>query len=858
MSNLQDGATLAYYRKTILKDKHGKQRKGEVATLQYLLDFLAAYDFGSETSDDVFAKEYKPIINPSVLGLIFEKINGYKDGSFFTPSFITMYMSRKTLHAALIPRFNETFNWQAENFEILKRLCDREFGNNEFEHKAAEIIDSITICDPAVGSGHFLVSMLNEIIYTKYQLGVLDLKRGRLQLENDELFITFEGEPFQYYAPQNKKQYTEDHQYIQKTLFEEKQRIIESQLFGVDINSNSTNITKLRLWIELLKNSYYDLSTNKLVTLPNIDINIKTGNSLVSRFPLTDGFGSSQTKAMKKAIKSYKEKVNEYKIGQDDKKAVLGGIDKLKAEFRDKLFASNKIVTKRNRVLNEYVANFGKDNLPDDLFLLIRNQTLGQTADMFGGEEIKTTEKHLLTKLKQSQKEVIEFENNKIYDEAFEWRIEFPEVLDDEGNFVGFDIVVGNPPYFNIDAFGAKSAMLNYLPQNYPNIYMDKSDILFYFIAIASRISHGQTAFIVSNAMLSAQKARKLRDYLIENNPVAQIINFEQYQVFDEASITSMMLFLDKSHKGAAKVKNFQERNYEKNALNAQIENYDFLEVIFNKGQPFVLINSEVTALNKKIDSNHPQLGALLHVGSGMQTAANKVFAFKEKPTQFPDKYLKKRMSGEIIKQYIHGEAEEYLLYLEDEVSLELLPSDVKEYILDKKNTEKLKNRAEIKRNSNRDWWKYTFPMHKDYYNLPKIWTSYRARDNTFCLDETDDFIGLTNTTAIFGNKKNINLKYALALLNSKLLNFRYKSIGKQTGGGVFEYFEHQVSRLPIPDISLITQQPFVEIIDKMLQIKKDEPKSDISELQNKIDQMVYKLYGLNKRDIEVIDKSLI
>jgi hypothetical protein len=152
--------------------------------------------------------------------------------------------------------------------------------------KANTIINSVKICDPAVGSGHFLVSALNEMIAIKHDLKVLvdregkRLKEYQVDIVNDELIVTDEdGVPFTY-NPKSKES-----QRLQETLFHEKQTIIENCLFGVDINPNSVKICRLRLWIELLKNAYYRNET-ELETLPNIDINIKCGNSLIARFGL--------------------------------------------------------------------------------------------------------------------------------------------------------------------------------------------------------------------------------------------------------------------------------------------------------------------------------------------------------------------------------------------------------------------------------------------------------------------------------------------------------------------------------------------------------------------------------------------
>ncbi|MFW6369786.1 MAG: DUF7149 domain-containing protein, partial [Bacteroidota bacterium] len=169
VSNLKDSFELPVYSQTVLKDK-GKKRTGEMPTLNYLFDFLDAYDFSSEGSEEV-QEENKTLINASVLGLIFEKINGYKDGSFFTPGFITMYMCRESIRRAVLQKFKEEKGWECESIEQLKEKIDD-------RQEANEIINSLKICDPAVGSGHFLVSALNEIIAIKSELDILCYRNG--------------------------------------------------------------------------------------------------------------------------------------------------------------------------------------------------------------------------------------------------------------------------------------------------------------------------------------------------------------------------------------------------------------------------------------------------------------------------------------------------------------------------------------------------------------------------------------------------------------------------------------------------------------------------------------------------------
>ncbi len=845
ISTLEDNCALSYYKKTVLKTSDGKRRTGSLNMLEYLFEFLDAYDFSSESGEELL-EENKTLINAAVLGLIFEKLNGYREGSYYTPGFVTMFMAKETITRAIIEKFNALKGWQCRSLEELDEKI-------EDKKEANAIIDSLTVCDPAVGSGHFLVSALNTILAIKSELRLLydaDGKRIKdydLEVENDELIVRDdEGEIFEY------RKGSREGTRIQKALFLEKKKIIENSLFGVDINPNAAQIARLRLWIELLKHSYYD-ENGELVTMPNIDINIKIGDSLVSRYGLHDEITVPN---IRHKIEEYKTLVREYKEGgfATTKEQMRRTIDEIKAMFGLTLSEQWKQTQRYKKLLYDYVRDFGMEGLSREMQLDALDFGYGFHGRLFDetpDDAKRKARDALLEKLKEAERQIDEIRRGKVYENAFEWRFEFPEVLDEEGNFVGFDLLIGNPPYFNIDIFGAGSPMLRYLPEHYPEIYMDKSDILFYFIARATELSKTQTAFIVSNAMLFSDKAKKLRNFILHRNPVRKLVNFERFMVFEDASITTMMLFMQKGHEGPAKVLNFQGDKYEKSEIEEALEDSGrYFEVRFREDAPFVLADPKVLRLYEKIDGGHPKLGALLHVGKGMETAANKVYTFKEIPRGWDSQYFRKKMSGEIIEKYRHEEAKEYLLYIEEVEHFEDLPEYLQEYLLEKKDV--LKNRATV-RNEGRTWWRYSRPLHKEYYPYPKLWTSYRAKENTFCLDETaGEYIGLTNTTAVFGNDERIDIRYVLALLNSKLLNFRYHGIGKQTGGGIYEYFENQISKLPIPDIDKDCQQPFIELVDAVIEAKRAG--RDTSELEEEIDRKVYALYGMMEEEIEFLE----
>jgi type II restriction/modification system DNA methylase subunit YeeA len=236
--------------------------------------------------------------------------------------------------------------------------CDHQlFDKIEDRSEANKIINQIKICDPAVGSGHFLVSALNEIIAVKSELKILQDREGKrlkeyvVEVVNDELIIKDDdGDPFKY------QPHHPESQRVQEALFHEKQTIIENCLFGVDINPNSIKICRLRLWIELLKNAYYK-NQRELETLPNIDINIKCGNSLVSRFTIDTDMKDVLKNARQWNIDTYKLAVNGYKNAKskEEKREFESLIERIKGDFKsevDKPF-KKKIFDARGKA-NEY------------------------------------------------------------------------------------------------------------------------------------------------------------------------------------------------------------------------------------------------------------------------------------------------------------------------------------------------------------------------------------------------------------------------------------------------------------------------------------------------------------------------
>jgi type II restriction/modification system DNA methylase subunit YeeA len=404
-----------------------------------------------------------------------------------------MYMCRETIRKAVVQKFNETKKWKCTSIEELyDKIDDRKEAN--------KIVNSIKICDPAVGSGHFLVSALNEMIAVKNDLKILQdrdgkrLKEYQVEVVNDELIVTDEeGELFEY-NPSNKES-----QRIQETLFHEKQTIIENCLFGVDINSNSVKICRLRLWIELLKNAYYKNST-ELETLPNIDINIKCGNSLVSRFAI-DADLKQALKKSKWTIDSYRIAVDTYRNAEskEQKREMERLIADIKSDFRSEISLNDPKVKKLRK-------------LSGDLYQMT-NQ--GQLFEMSKKEKADWNKKvtQLTEETKKLEAEIEEIKANKIFENAFEWRFEFPEVLNDDGDFVGFDVVIGNPPYIRVQ--NLEHSIIDYFKSNYKSFFQ-KADIYLLFIekAISLLKENSGLSFINPTLFLSSDYGQGLREFL--------------------------------------------------------------------------------------------------------------------------------------------------------------------------------------------------------------------------------------------------------------------------------------------------------------------------------------------------------
>ena len=847
LSNLKDRLEFAVYKKSILK-KGTKETIKPKTSLNYLLDFLDAYNFASESNAKI-QEENKSIINASVLGLIFEKINGYKDGSFFTPGFITMYMCRETIRKAVVEKFKNSFPYCKDitDYEELKDKID--YTNKAQRVEANKLINDIKIVDPAVGSGHFLVSALNEMIAIKSDLQILSYANGNrvlgytITLDNDELIIQNQetDKLFEYTLNQNNN-VIPDLQELQDCLFTEKQTIIENCLFGVDINPKSVMICQLRLWIELLKNAYYTKESDykELHTLPNIDINIKIGNSLISKFAIKDNV-FERISGFQKKLTDYKKWVSIYKSTNDKKaKDVLKkNLQLFKDEFKLADLRVNKLQNELRKLNGEFYDKY-------------------QTHQFFTSEltdkQAKAKEK-LEKEINDKQVEIQTVKDNPIYKDAFEWRFEFPEVLDDKGGFVGFDVVIGNPPYFQIQysIYGNIELLKSY------STYEKTGDIysLFFEKSIDVLKTTGIMSLITSNRFCNTNYGRSTRNYLSKFELIL-LANLNNVSLFDEANVGTLISIIKKNKPENLFFKSFEISDI-KTAID--IQNYSNkhdknTEQFFFNDNHWIFGENKLLKLKNKIESNGLPLSKIkeIKINRGITTGSNSVFIIDR---DFGDELIKRNpKNSEILKPVLKGAeikrffVKDYLNYIiltKTGVDIEKYP-DVYNYLLENKDA--LENVYEAKKGMKK-WFELRSCSYYDSFESEKlIWTRL-SNINSFSLSLNKEY-SIDSTSFATGK----NLKYYSAILNSKLVLFYFKLGSVIWGKDGIKWFGEFFDNIPIVESKEETQKPIISLVDQILTLKKENPKADTSNLENDIDKLVYKLYDLTPEEVEVVKNS--
>ncbi len=861
ISSLSNDLKLFYYKNTVLKDDKCKAKKGQVGLLEYLFEFLDSFDFGSDDEQSEILSQ-KELISSSVLGNVFEKLNGYKEGSFYTPSFITSYMCKESITKVVLDKFNAQFDLDAKDISELRKSLRKE------DKKAQkELLNSIKICDPAVGSGHFLVSALNVMLSIYDELNLFD-EEFYLEVQNDEILITGrKGEFIEYKRPTTPK---DKAHLIQQELFYTKKDIIENNLFGVDINPNSCEITKLRLWIELLKHSFYqsfdDENYHDLKTLPNIDINIKCGNSLVSYFET--GKSLNHYPNIKERMGKYKRIVKDYKEGfYTDKSYINQEIKNLKISFKNFCFADKfkKEMKSFNDKCEKYSKKYGNFLAVDDenlKFFVSANLTL------FDFDEKEATKEFV--NLKKEYDNIFNLESN----HPFEWRFEFPEILDDDGNFKGFDLIIGNPPYIRQEEL---KELKPHLAKNY-KVYKGTSDIYTYFYELGFNVlkDNGVLSYITSNKYTRAGYGEALREFLLKNVKVLEYTDLNGIKVFDSATVDTSILCFEKSKSKDNKFKYLALSNEILKTCAYDIGLYkDFAEFSQNSlsKESFTFSDENTSALKAKTERIGTPLKEWqgLNIYRGILTGYNEAFIITtekrneilanckdEAEKERTAKLIRKMLRGRDIKRYSYEWAGLWVINThngyKNQNGEKVEAINIKHYPSLKKHFDEFYPQLEKRADKGLTPYNLRNCAYIEEFEKEKIvYPCIMAKEPYFSY-ETSFAFAMAPANIITSNSD--ILKYILAFLNS---DFIYLMLRKfYMGGGIEgELKTNNLEKLPIPKINSKNQKladELINLVDEILKAKEQDKNANTQELENKINSLVYKLYNLTEEEIKIIE----
>ncbi|EPT6792289.1 class I SAM-dependent DNA methyltransferase [Campylobacter jejuni] len=862
ISSLSNDLKLFYYKNTVLKDDKCKAKKGQVGLLEYLFEFLDSFDFGSDDEQSEILSQ-KELISSSVLGNVFEKLNGYKEGSFYTPSFITSYMCKESITKVVLDKFNAQFDLNAKDISELRKSLRKE------DKKAQkELLNSIKICDPAVGSGHFLVSALNVMLSIYDELNLFD-EEFYLEVQNDEILITGrKGEFIEYKRPSTPK---DKAHLIQQELFHTKKDIIENNLFGVDINPNSCEITKLRLWIELLKHSFYqsfdDENYHDLKTLPNIDINIKCGNSLVSYFET--GKSLNHYPNIKERINKYKRIVKDYKEGfYTDKSHINQEIKNLKISFKNFCFVDKfkKEMKGFNDKCEKYSKKYGNFLAVDDenlKFFVSANLTL------FDFDEKEATKE--FANLKKEYDNIFNLESN----HPFEWRFEFPEILDDDGNFKGFDLIIGNPPYIRQEEL---KELKPHLAKNY-KVYKGTSDIYTYFYELGFNVLKdrgGVLSYITSNKYTRAGYGGALREFLLKNVKFLEYTDLNGIKVFDSATVDTSILCFEKSKSKDNKFKYLALSNEILKTCAYNIGLYkDFAEFSQNSlsKESFTFSDENTSALKAKIERIGIPLKEWqgLNIYRGILTGYNEAFIITtekrneilanckdEAEKERTAKLIRKMLRGRDIKRYSYEWAGLWVINThngyKNQNGEKVEAINIKHYPSLKKHFDEFYPQLEKRADKGLTPYNLRNCAYIEEFEKEKIvYPCIMAKEPCFSY-ETSFAFAMAPANIITSNSD--ILKYILAFLNS---DFIYLMLRKfYMGGGIEgELKTNNLEKLPIPKINSKNQKladELINLVDEILKAKEQDKNANTQELENKINSLVYKLYNLTEEEIKIIE----
>jgi hypothetical protein len=880
-----------------------------------ILDVFDRYNF-TVWEDEPLEKEVA--VDPEMLGKVFENLLEVKDrkskGTYYTPREIVHYMCQESLINYLYSEMEDKIS--KEDLEILVKRGIAYIHNDQsvslgikkYEEKIpksikkfAPLIDiklaDIKVCDPAVGSGAFLVSMMNEIVNVREVLGYMlgDVK--------------------------------------ERNTYKFKRWAIQHSLYGVDIDPSAVEIAKLRLWLSLVVE---EGDIKKIKPLPNLDYKIMQGNSLLEEFK---GVKLFDEKLLTKGKPVEYDVVGELKLKENELSHKL-----LTYYLKNPRWMSNKQITRPPELaqiememvgvkaalkknINDIKEQKDKPHQPGFNFLggTNREDTWLRLKKLYGRyfksydrdkkKQLRDSIEKVIWELIETTimeegkldtlKEIAVYKNNGIRP-FFLWKLYFADVFREKG---GFDVVIANPPY--VGEKGHKDMFRELRNGNLSNYYQRKMDLFYFFFHLALNISknNATVGFISTNYYLTATGAKTLREDFKNRAAVINLINFNELKIFESATgqhniITILRKTSDKDllainlttqRKGVATPEILSNILYKNDSDTSYFKVPQ--ENLFDGRESYIRMSgvqsspeNPVQKILNKIDIG-TYLEGICFINMGVQSGAdfvgkklieravqfkyvsqkyleeNKIGIntpiyvvdrkFKIKLPKRERRILKKFVKNSDIKKYRVSTSDRlYYIYADSQVDINNYPS-VKKYL--QKFRPILRAREQV--NDRDNSWYWIRGSKRQYFvdTGEHIICPYRTKTNTFALTDGNT-IGAGDVYLITRKDTDISIRYLLALLNSKLYFIWIYNRGKRKGE-TLELYQKPLSEIPVKKISETEQKPFIDVVNKILEITKSddyveniEKQAKVIDYKNQIDRMVYGLYGLSKEEIDIVE----
>ena len=778
-----------------------------------LFTVLNDYNF---TVDENTAYDIELSIDPEMLGRIFENLlaeinpetgeNAKKNtGSFYTPRDIVDYMVDSSIGEYLKKktgiseeRINALITYGIDGEELAV------FNKNE-KRKIIDALYNVTVLDPACGSGAFPIGMLQKIVYILEKLDPdADLWFDKVT-ENVSIFFKKEFE---------KKFNSGSLNYIRKI------GVIQNSIFGIDIQPIAVEMSRLRCFLSLIiEEKVNDEEENRGINpLPSLEFKFIIANTLL-RLPDEKEYDRTADK-------------NQLMLTED-----ISHIDKLK-EVREEYF--NAKDERRNELKSEF-----KDIQLD--MATCANEQSGSSAR---------------------------------YKELFSWRpFENKSTNWFEPDWMfgikdGFDIIIGNPPYVQLQKTidEVKGIKLGDLYQDLKmETFAKTGDIycLFYERGCKLLKKGGILSFITSNKWMRADYGKKLRSFLGRRTNPLILIDFAGQNICESATVDTNILIFEKSDNNK-QTKSCIATSECRNNMSEYIQQNQTV-MAFDSDESWVILLPIELSIKRKIESiGVPLREWNVSINYGIKTGFNEAFIItgskKDELISADPKsaeIIRPILRGRDIKRYTYDFSDSWLIYvpwhfpLENDETITGASADaelsfkeqypaVYNHLLSYKNDLSKRNKAET--GIRYEWYALQRwgAKYKDDFSKQKIVWGNLCLSAQYTMAEEGFFVNAPSPFIAGGSK------YMLAVMNSKISDWYIRHLGVTRNGGYFEYKPMFVEKLPIPIVDENVKTKFEDIVDVIIDKKKKG--DNTSALEQKIDKMLYDLYGFTLEETEHIE----